>query len=97
MARINIPPTRSSLLRMKQELRFAREGYEILDKKREVLTMDGRTLPQGAIGWIWAKHERTIPIPGFKNEKQVQDNAKALEFGLFSVETMQAIADIVAT
>jgi V/A-type H+-transporting ATPase subunit D len=40
MARINIPPTRSSLLRMKQELRFAREGHEILDKKREVLTME---------------------------------------------------------
>jgi V/A-type H+-transporting ATPase subunit D len=40
MTRINIPPTRSSLLRMKQELQFAREGYEILDKKREVLTME---------------------------------------------------------
>jgi V/A-type H+-transporting ATPase subunit D len=40
MARINVPPTRSSLLRMKQELQFAREGYEILDKKREVLTME---------------------------------------------------------
>jgi V/A-type H+-transporting ATPase subunit D len=40
MTRINIPPTRSSLLRMKQELQFAQEGYEILDKKREVLTME---------------------------------------------------------
>jgi V/A-type H+-transporting ATPase subunit D len=40
MTRINVPPTRSSLLRMKQELQFAREGYEILDKKREVLTME---------------------------------------------------------
>ena len=38
MAKINIPPTRSNLLRMKQELRFAREGYEILNRKREVLT-----------------------------------------------------------
>jgi V/A-type H+/Na+-transporting ATPase subunit D len=37
---INIPPTRSNLLRMKQELRFAREGYEILDRKREVLTTE---------------------------------------------------------
>ena len=40
MTRINVPPTRSSLLRMKQELQFAREGYEILDKKREVLTLE---------------------------------------------------------
>jgi V/A-type H+-transporting ATPase subunit D len=38
MAKINVPPTRSNLLRMKQELRFAREGYDILNRKREVLT-----------------------------------------------------------
>ncbi|MCD6291465.1 MAG: V-type ATP synthase subunit D [Anaerolineae bacterium] len=40
MARINVPPTRSNLLRMKQELQFAREGYDILDRKREVLTTE---------------------------------------------------------
>lgn len=40
MAQINIPPTRSNLLRMKQDLQFAREGYEILDRKREVLTTE---------------------------------------------------------
>jgi V/A-type H+-transporting ATPase subunit D len=40
MPRLDIPPTRSNLLRMKQELRFAREGYEILDRKREVLTTE---------------------------------------------------------
>jgi V/A-type H+-transporting ATPase subunit D len=37
MTRINLPPTRSNLLRIKKELEFAREGYDILDKKREVL------------------------------------------------------------
>ena len=40
MAHINIPPTRSNLLRMKKELKFAREGYEILDRKRIVLTSE---------------------------------------------------------
>jgi V/A-type H+-transporting ATPase subunit D len=40
MMRINVSPTRSNLLHMKQELQFAREGYEILDKKREVLTTE---------------------------------------------------------
>jgi V/A-type H+-transporting ATPase subunit D len=40
MARVNVPPTRSNLLRMKQELQFAREGFEILDRKREVLTTE---------------------------------------------------------
>lgn len=37
MPRINVPPTRSSLLRLKEDLKFVRQGYEILDRKREVL------------------------------------------------------------
>jgi V/A-type H+/Na+-transporting ATPase subunit D len=40
MARINLPPTRSNLLHLRQELQFARQGYEILDRKREVLTTE---------------------------------------------------------
>jgi V/A-type H+/Na+-transporting ATPase subunit D len=40
MPRINIPPTRSNLLRVRQDLRFAKEGYEILDRKREQLTAE---------------------------------------------------------
>ena len=40
MPRNNIPPTRTNLLQMKQELQFAREGYEILDQKREVLAKE---------------------------------------------------------
>ena len=40
MTHINIPPTRSNLLRIQQDLRFARDGYEILDRKREVLTKE---------------------------------------------------------
>ncbi|NSW52125.1 MAG: V-type ATP synthase subunit D [Anaerolineae bacterium] len=40
MTRINVAPTRSNLLQMKKERDFAREGFEILDKKREVLTSE---------------------------------------------------------
>ncbi|MGE5250761.1 MAG: V-type ATP synthase subunit D [Bacteroidota bacterium] len=40
MPALNIAPTRSNLIRMKKELTFAREGYEILDRKREVLTTE---------------------------------------------------------
>ncbi len=35
-----IAPTRSNLLRTRQALKLAREGHEILDKKREVLTTE---------------------------------------------------------
>ena len=40
MPNINVAPTRMNLIRIKKELRFAREGYEILDRKREVLTTE---------------------------------------------------------
>ncbi len=40
MPPINIAPTRSNLIRVKKDLQFAREGYEILDRKREVLTTE---------------------------------------------------------
>ncbi|MGA7192233.1 MAG: V-type ATP synthase subunit D [Anaerolineales bacterium] len=40
MPSINVAPTRTNLIRIKKELRFAREGYEILDRKREVLTTE---------------------------------------------------------
>lgn len=38
MPQINVAPTRTNLIRLKKELRFAKEGYEILDRKREALT-----------------------------------------------------------
>lgn len=40
MPGINVAPTRTNLIRIRKELRFAREGYEILDRKREVLTTE---------------------------------------------------------
>jgi len=40
MPTINVAPTRTNLIRIKKDLRFAREGYEILDRKREVLTTE---------------------------------------------------------
>ncbi|MGE5072686.1 MAG: V-type ATP synthase subunit D [Anaerolineae bacterium] len=38
MPAISVAPTRSNLIRVKKDLQFAREGYEILDRKREALT-----------------------------------------------------------
>jgi len=35
-----VAPTRSNLLRTKQDLEFAKESYEILDRKREVLAKE---------------------------------------------------------
>lgn len=40
MAREQIAPTKSNLLRAKERLTTAREGYELLDQKREILVME---------------------------------------------------------
>jgi aryl-alcohol dehydrogenase-like predicted oxidoreductase len=62
-----------------------------LDKIREILTSNGRTLVQGALAWIWARSEKTVPIPGFKTVAQVEENAKAMEFGPLTAEQMKEI------
>jgi aryl-alcohol dehydrogenase-like predicted oxidoreductase len=67
------------------------ERLQLLERIKQVLTADGWTLAQAALGWVWARHPRTIPIPGFKNQHQVQENAAALKFGPLSGEQMQAI------
>jgi aryl-alcohol dehydrogenase-like predicted oxidoreductase len=52
-----------------------------LDSVRGELTVDGRSLVQGALGWIWARSERAIPIPGFRNAGQVDDLMGAVAAG----------------
>jgi V/A-type H+/Na+-transporting ATPase subunit D len=40
MARQNIPPTKSNLFSVKDQLTTAREGYDLLEQKREILVME---------------------------------------------------------
>ena len=65
-----------------------------LDSIRGILTSQGRSLVQGALAWIWARSEKTIPIPGFKTVAQVEENAKAMEFGPLTPDQMQEIDTI---
>jgi aryl-alcohol dehydrogenase-like predicted oxidoreductase len=64
---------------------------------REVLTGDGRTLAQAALGWLWARSPVTVPIPGFKTVAQVEENVAALEKGPLGEDQMREIERIVAT
>ena len=40
MARLQVPPTRSNLLEIRHSLRLARQGYDLLDRKRDVLILE---------------------------------------------------------
>lgn len=67
------------------------EFLKALDSVKEILTSNGRTLIQGALAWIWGKSGCTIPIPGFKTIKQVEEIAKAMDFGPLSQDRLNEI------
>lgn len=52
-----------------------------LDAVRELLTVGGRSLVQGALGYLWALDDAIIPLPGIRTEKQAVENASAIDFG----------------
>jgi aryl-alcohol dehydrogenase-like predicted oxidoreductase len=62
-----------------------------LDAIRDVLTSGGRTLAQGALAWLWARSQMTIPIPGFRTVAQVEENAGAMRFGPLTADQMREI------
>ena len=71
---------------------FVRD-VETLHAMREVMTRDGRTYVQAALGWIWARSPRTVPVPGFRTIAHVEEDAAALRLGPIGAAQMQAIWD----
>ena len=74
-----------------------RPSPEWMDKVaavRDILTSGGRTLAQGALAWLWARSDRTIPIPGIRTVAQAEQNCGALEFGPLTDGQMAGIAAI---
>ena len=61
------------------------------DAVREILTSDGRSVAQGALAWLWARSQQTLPIPGFRTVAQVKENAGAMQFGPLTNEQMREI------
>lgn len=65
-----------------------------LDTIRELLQSGGRSLVQGALGWVMARGPRSIPLPGARTVAQVEHNAKALEYGPLPAQIMSEIEQI---
>ena len=68
-----------------------------LEAIREVLTSGGRTLAQGALGWLLARSPRTVPIPGIRTVAQAEQNAAALCLGPLPPAAMAEIAQLLGT
>lgn len=73
------------------------KANRVVEQLREILTSDGRTVAQAALGALWARSERCLPIPGFKTVAQVRENVAALHHGPLSPQQMHAIADLVTS
>ena len=71
--------------------RASQAWLDALGSIREILASDGRTLAQGALAWIWGRSPNTVPIPGFRTVAQVEENAKAMEFGPLTPTQMAEI------
>lgn len=68
-----------------------------MEAVRAILTSGasgGRTLAQGALAWLWARSEQTIPIPGFRTVKQVEENCGALQSGPLTKDQMAEIESL---
>jgi aryl-alcohol dehydrogenase-like predicted oxidoreductase len=70
------------------------EDVERIQRVRAILTRDGRTLAQGALAWILSRSPITIPIPGFRTQKQVEENAGTLAVMPLAAEEMEEIRSI---
>jgi aryl-alcohol dehydrogenase-like predicted oxidoreductase len=68
----------------------------ILEELRDLVKNDGRTLVQASLGYILAKHNRVIPIPGFKTVKQAEENSKVIEQGPLSNKLVSEIDKLFA-
>ena len=65
-----------------------------LERIRDVLTAGGRTLAQGALGWLLARSPNFVPIPGIRTVAQARDNAGALVHGPLGATEMTEIERI---
>lgn len=78
-------------------LRFFKDGkpsddyLKRLDALQALLRTGGRSLAQGALGWILARAPHALPVPGFRNSDQVKDNLGALDKGPLPASAMADI------
>ena len=73
MARYEVAPTKTNLMRIKRDLGFAREGWELLDQKRKILIVE-------LMGLI----DRAVDVQE-KTEKVLADAFEALDNAILRV------------
>ena len=81
---------------------FDREGaptielVEAVEQIRALLTSDGRTVAQGALGWCLAQSEMAIPLPGCRTPAQAIDNFGVLKLPPMDSEIVAEINNVLS-
>jgi aryl-alcohol dehydrogenase-like predicted oxidoreductase len=73
----------------------APDYLRMFEAVRDLLQSEGRSLVQGALAWLWARSDRTLPIPGFKSVAQVTDICGALQKGQLKPGVMAQIEAVI--
>jgi aryl-alcohol dehydrogenase-like predicted oxidoreductase len=79
-----------------KEGRASKAFLDKADSVKSLLVSDGRSVTQGALGWVLAQSPRAIPLPGCRTPGQARDNFGVLEYGPLGAETVAAIDVILA-
>lgn len=69
---------------------------EAVENIRELLTGDGRTVAQGALGWCLAQSGQAIPLPGCRTPEQARENFGVLELEPLAVDTVEKIDSVLS-
>ncbi|UHD43883.1 aldo/keto reductase [Aureimonas altamirensis] len=74
-----------------------REYVDKINRVRDLLQTGARSLVQGALGWLWAKSERNIPVPGARTVAQIEGIAGALAHGALPEAIVSQIDALIGT
>jgi aryl-alcohol dehydrogenase-like predicted oxidoreductase len=72
------------------------EWADRVDRVRQALTADGRTLTQGALGWLLARSPHNLPIPGCRTVAQVEENFATLAYGPLPADAFAEVESLLA-
>lgn len=70
---------------------------DAVEKIRSLLTQDGRSVAQGALGWCLAQSDRSIPLPGCRTPAQAVDNFGVLDLPPMDDALVSDISALVTT
>ena len=79
MSRLPVQPTKSNLIKLKEDLEFSKTGHQLLEEKREILLLKIRTLINDLV-----KAEQSLYTDLFKGYKNL--NIAALGLGWTKLE-----------